>query len=115
MDEPGLSRWLGRIARRVMPTMLRTPASGRMESAGVVNVNERPRRDTMPSAVEKSVRQRIGTLGLPSLIWVVLPGAEDTESVGFYDRDKADEYAALDPRRYVSRAPLHIKDASPHD
>lgn len=63
----------------------------------------------MPSAAVARIRQRIGTLGLPNVVWVVIE--PDDVMVAFYDRDKADAHAAAAPGRVAMSRPVAMKDA----
>lgn len=65
----------------------------------------------MPSLAVTRIRQRIGTMGLPSVVWLVYSRDSDTDMVAFYDRELADAYAAADPNRFVGKLPLPVKDA----
>jgi hypothetical protein len=63
----------------------------------------------MPSLTVTRLRSRIGSMGLPSVIWQV-GDADSHQLVGFYDREKAQAYAAASPARMLLQAPLRIMD-----
>lgn len=65
----------------------------------------------MPSEAVTRIRQRIGTMGLPGVVWLVYDRTSDVDLVGFYDREEADRFAAQDPNRFVGAKPLAIRDA----
>ena len=68
----------------------------------------------MPSAAVTRIRSRIGTMGLPGVVWVVIDTASGSvEKVAFYDRERAQAYAAAGQYRTMAIAPLKIKDANP--
>jgi hypothetical protein len=60
-------------------------------------------------------RHRIGTMGLPSMVWLVYttdPG-EPPYAHGFYDRERALAWAAASEHRHMKRAPIKMKDHIP--
>jgi hypothetical protein len=64
----------------------------------------------MPPATLTRLKQRIGDLGLPRVVWPVY--CQDGQIVAFYDRDKAAAWAEDGPQRLAGQQPLQIKDAS---
>ena len=48
-------------------------------------------------------------MGLPRIIWLVR--SSTGEQLAFYDREKAEAYAAEDDGRVLSGRPLQIRDA----
>lgn len=67
----------------------------------------------MPPLTLSRLRRRIGDMGLPRVVWLVYTTAdEDPEMRGFYDREKAEAYAAKHEGRFVGVEPLQILDPS---
>jgi hypothetical protein len=62
---------------------------------------------------ERLNRTRIGTLGHPDEVWTVYTviTGRPIDVAGFYDREKAQAYAAAEHGRYLKTAPLKIMDA----
>ena len=64
----------------------------------------------MPSEAVSRIRARIGDMGLPGVVWVVY-STTGGDMAAFYDRDKANEYAAQAADRFVGDKPLPVRDA----
>lgn len=69
----------------------------------------------MPSAAVTRIRQRIGDMGLPAVVWMVEETYYDGGKayVGFYDREQADAYAHEATNRIMIQTPLRVLDAGP--
>ena len=65
----------------------------------------------MPPATLSRLKQRIGDMGLPRVVWPVY--CQDGQIMAFYDRDKAEAWAKQGPQRLAGQVPLQVKDASP--
>jgi hypothetical protein len=67
----------------------------------------------MPSAAVTRIRSRIGDMGLPGVVWVVIDSSEGgLDRTGFYDRERAQAFAAASPSRTMVATPLRIRDAN---
>ena len=65
------------------------------------------------TSVPTKHRQRIGALGHPDEVWLVTTviAGVSIKTVGFYDSDKADAYAAEHPTERFVVGAIDIKDA----